>query len=100
MYRMAFLPRSLVRTEAQKRQRLQQEDRELIMDRLRDEEIAQEEADDRVTRLKARLEAVRLGRTQKPGGSVDTPMASVASSGVDKRTLLKMLRGKKKAPAS
>jgi zinc finger protein 830 len=87
-------------TEGQKRQRLQQEDRELIMDRLRDEESAQEEADDRVTRLKARLEAVRLGRTQKPAGMEDTPMTSAPSSGVDKKTLLKMLRGKKKAPPS
>ncbi|KAG8780051.1 hypothetical protein FRC12_023522 [Ceratobasidium sp. 428] len=85
-------------TEAQKRQRLEQEERELIMDRLRDEELAQEEADDRVARLKARLEAVRLERMQKPTGSGDTPMASATGSGTDKKMLLKILRGKKKAP--
>ncbi|KAG9121797.1 hypothetical protein FRC07_002099 [Ceratobasidium sp. 392] len=85
-------------TEAQKRQRLAQEERELIMDRLRDEELAQEEADDRVTRLKARLEAVRLERAQKSASSEDTAMASASNSGTDKKTLLKMLRGKKKAP--
>ncbi|KAG8720890.1 hypothetical protein FRC08_017472 [Ceratobasidium sp. 394] len=85
-------------TEAQKRQRLEQEERELIMDRLRDEELAQEEADDRVARLKARLEAVRLERMQKPGGAGDTPMASASGSGTDKKMLLKILRGKKKAP--
>ncbi|KAG8739764.1 hypothetical protein FRC10_005189 [Ceratobasidium sp. 414] len=85
-------------TEAQKRRRLEQEERELIMDRLRDEELAQEEADDRVTRLKARLEAVRLERMQKPADAGDTPMTSAPSSGTDRKALLKMLRGKKKAP--
>ncbi|KAF8602829.1 hypothetical protein BDV93DRAFT_523687 [Ceratobasidium sp. AG-I] len=89
-------------TEGQKRQRLAQDERELIMDRLRDEEIAQEEADDRVVRLKARLEAVRLGKAQKPGAGVAEgggATTTAPGTGVDKKTLLKLLRGKKKAAA-
>ncbi|CCO28528.1 hypothetical protein BN14_02523 [Rhizoctonia solani AG-1 IB] len=82
-------------TEEEKRQRLQEEERELIMDRLRDEEMAQEEADERVTRLKARLEAVRAGKAQGTAAPAPGP-----ASGVDKKTLLKMLRGKKKPAAS
>ncbi|KAJ1308025.1 hypothetical protein OPQ81_002096 [Rhizoctonia solani] len=81
-------------TEEEKRQRLQEEERELIMDRLRDEEMAQEEADERVTRLKARLEAVRAGKVQGTATPAPGP-----TSGVDKKTLLKMLRGKKKPAA-
>ncbi|EUC57578.1 hypothetical protein RSOL_225790, partial [Rhizoctonia solani AG-3 Rhs1AP] len=81
-------------TEEEKRKRLQEEDRELIMDRLRDEEMAQEEADERVTRLKARLEAVRAGKAQGTAAPAPGP-----ASGVDKKTLLKMLRGKKKPAA-
>ncbi|KAB5588115.1 hypothetical protein CTheo_8443 [Ceratobasidium theobromae] len=81
-------------TEEEKRRRLQEEERELIMDRLRDEEMAQEEADERVVRLKARLEAVRTGKAQGVGP------APTSTPGVDKKTLLKMLRGKKKAAPS
>ncbi|KAH7341299.1 hypothetical protein B0J17DRAFT_646037 [Rhizoctonia solani] len=81
-------------TEEEKRKRLQEEERELIMDRLRDEEMAQEEADERVTRLKARLEAVKAGKTQGTAAPGSGP-----ASGVDKKTLLKMLRGKKKPAA-
>ncbi|QRV90163.1 hypothetical protein RhiJN_18181 [Ceratobasidium sp. AG-Ba] len=88
-------------TEAQKRQRLEQEERELIMDRLRDEEAAQEEADDRVARLKARLESVRLERAQKQATTAgDTPMTPASGAGTDKKALLKLLRGKKKAAAA
>ena len=48
--------------EADLRRRKEQEERELIMDRLLDEERAQEEADAKVTLLKSRLEAVRRQR--------------------------------------
>ncbi|KAF8704605.1 hypothetical protein RHS03_06002, partial [Rhizoctonia solani] len=82
-------------TEEEKRRRLQEEERELIMDRLRDEEMAQEEADERVVRLKARLEAVKAGKAQGTTAPAPGP-----ASGVDKKTLLKMLRGKKKPAAS
>jgi zinc finger protein 830 len=49
-------------TEEEKRQRKEQEERELIMDRLMDEERAQEEADAKVSVLKARLDALRQRR--------------------------------------
>ena len=48
--------------EAELRRRKEQEERELIMDRLLEEERAQEEADAKVTLLKSRLEAVRRQR--------------------------------------
>ncbi|KAG8970572.1 hypothetical protein FRC03_006701 [Tulasnella sp. 419] len=51
-----------VETEAEKQRRKVQEDKELIMDRLLDEERAQEEADDKVRSLKARLEAIKKQR--------------------------------------
>ncbi|KAG6828678.1 hypothetical protein H0H92_007093 [Tricholoma furcatifolium] len=44
------------------RRRKEQEERELIMDRLLDEERAQEEADQRVTSMKARLDALKKKR--------------------------------------
>ncbi|RDB30965.1 hypothetical protein Hypma_000124 [Hypsizygus marmoreus] len=47
--------------EAARKQK-QQDERELIMDRLLDEERAQEEADMRVTVMKARLEALKVKR--------------------------------------
>ncbi|OJA09785.1 hypothetical protein AZE42_07219 [Rhizopogon vesiculosus] len=46
----------------EERRRREQEERELIMDRLLDEERAQEEADMKVTVLKSRLEALRTKR--------------------------------------
>jgi len=46
----------------EERRRKEQEERELIMDRLLDEERAQEEADMKVTLLKSRLEALRTKR--------------------------------------
>ncbi|KAL5526040.1 hypothetical protein ACEPAG_7378 [Sanghuangporus baumii] len=49
-------------TEEEKRLRKQQEERELIMDRILEEERAQEEADERVGRLKARVEAIKKAR--------------------------------------
>lgn len=52
-------------TEEQKRQRKEQEERELIMDRLMEEERAQEEADAKVAMLKNRLEALRKQREAK-----------------------------------
>lgn len=52
-------------TEEQLRQKKEQEERELIMDRLMEEERAQEEADARVTMLKTRLEALRKQREAK-----------------------------------
>ncbi|KAJ3484210.1 hypothetical protein NLI96_g5791 [Meripilus lineatus] len=49
-------------TEEQLRQKKEQEERELIMDRLMDEEQAQEEADAKVTLLKSRVEALKKRR--------------------------------------
>ncbi|KZT63455.1 hypothetical protein DAEQUDRAFT_733805 [Daedalea quercina L-15889] len=48
--------------DAEIRRRKEQDERELIMDRLLDEERAQEEADAKVTLLKSRLETVRRQR--------------------------------------
>lgn len=55
-------------TEIDQRRRKQEEERELIMDRLLDEERAQEEADAKVNALKARLEAIKLKRAAKKAG--------------------------------
>lgn len=52
-------------TEEQKQRRKEQEERELIMDRLMEEERAQEEADARVELLKARIEALKRAREAK-----------------------------------
>ncbi|KAG6820861.1 hypothetical protein H0H93_010688 [Arthromyces matolae] len=52
------------------RKRKEQEDRELIMDRLMDEERAQEEADQRVLDMKARLEALKKKRGAKKTGPI------------------------------
>ena len=51
--------------EEEARRKKEQEERELIMDRLLDEERAQEEADMRVTAMKARLDALRKKREAK-----------------------------------
>jgi len=60
-------------TEEEIRQRNQQEERELIMDRLMEEERAQEDADTRVLLLKNKVEALRKKReaakAQKAKGS-------------------------------
>ncbi|KAF8526039.1 hypothetical protein BU17DRAFT_41529 [Hysterangium stoloniferum] len=48
--------------EVQERKRREEEDREIIMDRLLDEERAQEEADERVNILKARLDVIKQKR--------------------------------------
>ena len=52
-------------TEEEKRRRLEQDERELIMDRLIEEERVQEEADERVGLLKARVEALKRAREAK-----------------------------------
>ncbi|KIY52434.1 hypothetical protein FISHEDRAFT_35157 [Fistulina hepatica ATCC 64428] len=52
-------------TEEQKQQRKEQEERELIMDRLVDEEQAQEEADMRVVLMKRKLEEAKARRRLK-----------------------------------
>jgi zinc finger protein 830 len=52
-------------TEEQTRRKREQEDRELIMDRLLEEERAQEDADIRVQLLKTKLEALRKKRASK-----------------------------------
>ncbi|EJU04676.1 hypothetical protein DACRYDRAFT_104552 [Dacryopinax primogenitus] len=54
-------------TESEKRERKEREERELIMDRLKEEERAQEEADGRVERLRAKLEGMRKLRREKMG---------------------------------
>jgi len=60
-------PREVEETEEEKRARKEQEEKELIMDRILDEERAQEEADERVESLKARLEAMKKARREKMG---------------------------------
>jgi zinc finger protein 830 len=52
-------------TEEEKRRWRAQEEAELVMDRLMNEERAQEEADARVSVMKARLEAMRRQREAK-----------------------------------
>lgn len=52
-------PANAVPPEEEIRQKREQEERELIMDRLLDEERAQEDADNRVLQMKSRLEAIR-----------------------------------------
>ena len=47
------------------RRRKEQEEKELIMDRLVEEERAQEEADERVSALKSRLERAKAARRAK-----------------------------------
>lgn len=61
-------PTEVEETEIDQRRRKQEEERELIMDRLLDEERAQEEADAKVNALKARLEAIKLKRAAKKAG--------------------------------
>jgi len=51
--------------EAELRRRKEKEERELIMDRLLEEERAQEEADAKVTELKSKLEALKNRRNAK-----------------------------------
>ncbi|EPS93609.1 hypothetical protein FOMPIDRAFT_1135842 [Fomitopsis schrenkii] len=53
---------AVVVDEGELRRRKEQDDRELIMDRLLEEERAQEEADAKVTLLKSRLDAIRRQR--------------------------------------
>ncbi|KAF8339858.1 uncharacterized protein EI90DRAFT_3117610 [Cantharellus anzutake] len=55
-------PVTIEESVAEKQKRREQDERELIMDRLLDEERAQEEADARVNALKARMEAIRQKR--------------------------------------
>ncbi|KAI5121240.1 hypothetical protein M0805_007247 [Coniferiporia weirii] len=52
-------------TEEERRRKKEQEERELIMDRLVEEERAQEEADERVGMLKARIETLKRAREAK-----------------------------------
>ncbi|KAF8322725.1 hypothetical protein DL93DRAFT_2093294 [Clavulina sp. PMI_390] len=80
--RSGFPPPELSKQEQERRQqeaeeqnaideqrRKEEEERELIMDRLVEEERAQEDADAKVTALKARLEAIRLKRAAKKAGA-------------------------------
>lgn len=53
---------SVLKDEGEERRRREEEEKELIMDRLLDEERAQEEADERVNALKARLDLLRQKR--------------------------------------
>ncbi|KLO11558.1 hypothetical protein SCHPADRAFT_905904 [Schizopora paradoxa] len=52
-------------TEEEKRKRKEQEEKELIMDRLIEQERLQEEADLRVNALKAKLEAAKKARSER-----------------------------------
>lgn len=56
-------------TEIDRTRRQLQEERELVLDRLMDEERAQEDADAKVTALKARLEAIKQKRAARKAGS-------------------------------
>ena len=58
-------------TEEEKRKRLELEERELIMDRLIEEERAQEEADSRVSLLKAKVEALKKAREMRRGNKAE-----------------------------
>ncbi|EIM90853.1 uncharacterized protein STEHIDRAFT_144371 [Stereum hirsutum FP-91666 SS1] len=58
----AVVEETVEETEEEKRKRKEQEDREIIMDRLLEEERAQEEADGRVNLLKGRLEMLKKKR--------------------------------------
>lgn len=55
-------------TEIDRRKRELQEERELVMDRLIEEERAQEDADAKVNALKSRLEAIKLKRAAAKAG--------------------------------
>ncbi|THH13091.1 hypothetical protein EW146_g7097 [Bondarzewia mesenterica] len=63
--------KAVVETEVDRRRRREQEERELIMDRMVEEERAQEEADSRVSLLKGRLDMLKkqreLARARKLG---------------------------------
>lgn len=59
-------------TEGAKRRRKEIEDRELIMDRLLEEERAQEEADSKVTMLKSKLDLIRRQREARKAGKAKT----------------------------
>ncbi|KAH8117732.1 hypothetical protein DFH11DRAFT_1686917 [Phellopilus nigrolimitatus] len=61
-------PAEAEETEEERRRRKETEDRELIMDRLVEEERVQEEADERVGLLKARVEALKKAREAKRAG--------------------------------
>ncbi|KAG9049104.1 hypothetical protein FS837_011116 [Tulasnella sp. UAMH 9824] len=63
-------------TEAQKARRKELEEKELIMDRIIEEERAQEEADDKVRSLKARLEAIKKQRELKKKATSESSMKS------------------------
>ena len=54
-------------TEEEKRRRVEREERELIMDRLVEEERAQEEADLRVGLMRSRVEALKKAREARAG---------------------------------
>lgn len=56
-------------TEIDRQRRKGEEERELIVDRLLEEERAQEDADAKVSALKARLEAIKLKRAARKAGS-------------------------------
>ena len=58
-------------TQAERRQRIEREERELIMDRMVEEERAQEEADERVSALKGRLEMLKKRREAAKAKKVD-----------------------------
>lgn len=63
-------------TEAQKARRKELEEKELIMDRIIEEERAQEEAEDKVRSLKARLEAIKKQRELKKKATSESSMKS------------------------
>lgn len=60
-------------TEEEARQKKEQEERELIMDRLLEEERAQEDADTKVQMLKNRIEALRKKREQAKAKKATAP---------------------------
>ncbi|ETW82947.1 hypothetical protein HETIRDRAFT_450666 [Heterobasidion irregulare TC 32-1] len=58
-------------TQEERRQRIEREERELIMDRMVEEERAQEEADERVSALKGRLEMLKKRREATKAKKID-----------------------------
>jgi zinc finger protein 830 len=67
---------SMEQKEEELRQKREQDERELIMDRLLEEERAQEDADTRVLILKNRVETLRKKRQEAKANKTKTKASS------------------------
>ncbi|WVQ95925.1 hypothetical protein IAU59_003024 [Kwoniella sp. CBS 9459] len=68
-------------SEQERRARLEREEREEIVQRLEEEERAQEDADSRVASLKARMEMIKKRREARGGGQKATKRAAGDANG-------------------